>query len=488
MAVSLLGDGVFIVAVAWQAYAIADRPSALAYVGLAASLPQVVMLLIGGAVSDRIPRRTVLFWADVARLVAVGALAALAIAGDLRLWELYLVSALIGTATAFASPALDALVPQLVPEGELIQANAVEQFVRPAAVQLAGPALGGLAVATMGPKGAFSFDALTFAFSAVCVRRMTRLPGRSVDDSRVSLRHDVWEGLRYVRGHVWLWGTFVSATFTYLLFIGPTQVLLPYLVRNGLHQGAFTYGAVLAVGGVGALVGAVMMGRARQPRRPVTWVYAWWTVATLAVAGYGLATHAWGLALAALVVNGGEAVGAVVWGTLKQRRVANSMLGRVSSIDWFVSTALLPLSYALTAPVAHALGARTTLFLAGTVGAAVTLGFLFVPGMRDGERSEEPRSADVVPVGDVSDDVADDLSADDGGSATTSPGSTAGAMDPRPAVIGPLPFDLCMASLYQRLDDLERDLEIRITAAVAELRAVQLVQRPGATPLATDRR
>jgi hypothetical protein len=200
---------------------------------------------------------------------------------------------------------------------------------------------------------------------------------------------------------VWLWGTFVSAAFTYLLFIGPTQVLLPYIVRNSLHEGAFTYGAVLAAGGVGALVGAVLMGRAREPRRPVTWIYAWWTVATLAVAGYALARGAWGLALAALVVNGGEAVGAVVWATLKQRRVANSMLGRVSSIDWFVSTALLPLSYALTAPVAHALGARTTLFLAGTVGAAVTLGFLFVPGMREGEKAVAPLSSGTVPEPDV---------------------------------------------------------------------------------------
>jgi hypothetical protein len=187
-------------------------------------------------------------------------------------------------------------------------------------------------------------------------------------------------------------------------------VLLPYIVRNTLHEGAFTYGAVLAVGGVGALLGAVLMGRAREPRRPVTWIYAWWTVATLAVAGYGLATQAWGLALAALVVNGGEAIGAVVWATLKQRRVENSMLGRVSSIDWFVSTALLPLSYALTAPVAHLLGARTTLFLAGTVGAAVTLGFLFMPGMRDGEKAVgRPMPAGTVPSGSLTGPTAPEL-------------------------------------------------------------------------------
>jgi MFS family permease len=394
MSISLLGDGIFIVAVAWQAYALADRPSSLAYVGLATSLPQVAMLLVGGAVTDRFRRKTILFCSDSARALAVAALAALAAAGSLRLWELYVVCGLLGTAAAFASPALDALVPQLVPKGELTQANAIDQFIRPLSIQLAGPASGGLAVALIHPAGAFACDAATFAFSAACVVRMRRVEAFGSRAAGGGLRHEIAEGLRYVRGHVWLWGTFVSATITYLLFIGPTQVLLPYIVRNSLHRGATTYGIVLALGGVGALVGALGMGRSGEPRRPITWIYVWWTIATLAVAGYGLATTEWGLALSAFVVFGAETVGAVVWGALKQRRVPNEMLGRVSSIDWCVSTALLPLSYVLTPPIAHLLGARTTLVLAGTLGAAVTLAFLFLPGMRSGEGAKT-----TLPVG-----------------------------------------------------------------------------------------
>jgi hypothetical protein len=126
----------------------------------------------------------------------------------------------------------------------------------------------------------------------------------------------------------------------------------------------------------------------------MVWIYGWWAVATLAVAGYGLATSAWGLASAAVVVNGAEVAGAVVWTTVKQRRVVNSMLGRVSSIDWCISTALLPLSYALTAPIAQALGARQTLVAVGVLGAAVTLGFLLLPGMRtDVKRTDDKRVA-----------------------------------------------------------------------------------------------
>lgn len=331
--------------------------------------------------SDRLPRRSLLVWADLGRGLAVGALAALCALGRVKLYDLYAVGAVIGTATAFSSPAFDALVPQLVNEEDLTQANAIEQFVRPFTLQLAGPALGGLAVMVLRPWGSFSFDALTFLFSALCAWRMSPVAGWGAGRGRTLLT-EAREGLAYVRGHVWLWGTFVAATFTYLLFIGPTQVLLPYVVRNSLHEGASAYGLVLAAGGAGALVGAVTSGLRRPPRRPMAWVYCWWTLATLAVAGYGLATSAWGLAGAALVVNGAEAVGTVAWATVKQARVANHMLGRVSSIDWAISTALLPASYALTVPVAHALGAQPTLLAAGLVGAAVTFGALFLPGMR----------------------------------------------------------------------------------------------------------
>jgi len=250
MSVSLIGDGVFIVAIAWQAYAVSNKPSSLAYVGLANALPQIALLLIGGAVSDRMDRQRVLVVADIVRAAAVGVLALLTAVGTLRLWDLFAVAGIIGTATAFASPALDALVPQLVPANELTQANGLDQVVRPLAVQLTGPALGGLAVAVVRPAGAFTFDAVTFMFSAVCILRMTPLQ-LSVDIAQLSsMRHEIREGLRYVRGQVWLWGTFLSATFAYLLFIGPTQVLLPYIVRNSLHAGASTYGIVLATGGV----------------------------------------------------------------------------------------------------------------------------------------------------------------------------------------------------------------------------------------------
>jgi len=138
----------------------------------------------------------------------------------------------------------------------------------------------------------------------------------------------------------------------------------------------------LAAGGVGAVGAAIWMGRHGHPRRDVTVMYGTWTLATLAVAGYGLATAAWQLMLACLIFNALETAGTIVWATMKQRHVPSAMLGRVSSLDWLISIGLLPISFALTAPVAAVLGARTTLIGAGVVGGVITLGALFLPGMR----------------------------------------------------------------------------------------------------------
>jgi DHA3 family tetracycline resistance protein-like MFS transporter len=140
------------------------------------------------------------------------------------------------------------------------------------------------------------------------------------------------------------------------------------------------------MGGLGAIAGAIVVGHRGMPRRHITFMFLAWTLATLAVAGYGLARLPWQVMAASFAFNALETAGTIVWATTKQRSVPARMLGRVSSLDWFISIGLLPVSFALTAPVAAAFGVRTTLVGAGLLGAAVTLGALFLPGMRDQER------------------------------------------------------------------------------------------------------
>ena len=387
MTVSLLGDGVFYIAIAWQVYQLSNVPTALALVGLAMSVPQVLFLLLGGVVSDRSNRRRVMLAADAIRGVAISTMGVLSVTGTLRIWHLMVLAAIYGGGTAFFGPAFDAIVPDIVPQAELAEANSLDQFVRPTALRLAGPALGGFLIGATGVGWAFVVDGLSFAVSIVALLLMHSLPPeRTAGEETQSAVRDIREGFAYVRAHVWLWGTLAAAAVAYLLFMGPTEVLVPFIVKNDLGGSVRTLGFVYAAGGIGAIGAALIMGQRGLPRRFVTFMYVSWALATFAVAGYGLAVVPWHAMAACLVFSGLETAGAVVWATTKQRLVPAGLLGRVSSFDWFISIGLLPLSFALTGPVAGLIGARATLVGAGVLGGIVTIAALFLPGMRSIER------------------------------------------------------------------------------------------------------
>jgi DHA3 family tetracycline resistance protein-like MFS transporter len=391
MSVSLVGDGIFFVALAWQVYELSNVPTALSLVGIAMSVPTIAFLLLGGVVSDRIERRRVMLAADLVRGAAVVSIAALSMTGALAIWHLIALAAIYSVGTAFFSPAFDAIVPDVLPTALLAQANSLDQFVRPIALRLAGPALGGLLISRLGVGSAFAVDGASFAVSAVALLTMKGRPASSPD--RVgSLGHEMRAGFRYVRRQPWIWATLLSAAVAYLLFMGPTEVLVPFLVKNNLHDGAFDLGLVFAAGGFGSVACALAIGQSGLPRREITWMYVFWTAATLAITGYGIAHALWGLMLASLAFNALETAGTIIWATVKQQHVPASLLGRVSSLDWLISIGLLPLSFALTGPLSAAVGVRSTLILAGSIGAVVTAAALAVPGVRsiEGVAGEEP--------------------------------------------------------------------------------------------------
>jgi MFS family permease len=387
MTVSFLGDGIFFVALAWQVYELSNAPTALSVVFLAMSVPQVALLLLGGVLTDRFERRRIMIVADAVRWVAVTAIGVLAVTGRLALWEMVVLAGAYGAGEAFFGPAFGAIVPDIVPPDLLVQANSLDQFVRPFAYQLVGPALGGGIIALTSTGTAFLIDGTTFVFSVACLLALTPRPAPPVE--RFSLGGavaELREGFAFVRSHTWLWGTLVAAAVTLLFAYGPTEVLLPYVVKNELGGGADDFGYILAAGGLGSVLAAAVVGQHQLPRRHITVMYVSWTLAEVVLIGYGIVTGVW-QAMAITVVRGvGVAVGLIVWTTLMHRLVPTALLGRVSSFDWFVSIGLIPISFAATGPIAGAVGARETLLGAGVIGSALTISFLFLPGMRDTER------------------------------------------------------------------------------------------------------
>jgi DHA3 family tetracycline resistance protein-like MFS transporter len=389
MTVSLLGDGITTIALAWQAYELSDAPTALSMVMFSMTVPHVILLLVGGAVSDRFDRRRVMIGADSVRLLAVSAMGVLSISGALQIWHMMLIAACYGAGTAFFGPAFDAIVPEIVPERDLTAANSLDQFVRPATFRMLGPAVAGGLIAAFGQPGpAFLADGLTFAISICCLLLMkarTRTARQTGEAG--SLFAEIREGFRYVRTQVWLWGTFLAATLAYLIFLGPAEVLMPFVVKEEMGGTAIDLALVFAMGGVGAMLAAVVMSNRGMPRRHVTFMYVAWTASTLMVAGYGIARLPWHVMLFCLAFNALESAGLIVWITTKQVLVPARLLGRVSSFDWFISIGLVPLSFIFTGPAAAAFGPRATLVGAGVLGGVVTLAFLFLPKMRDIERS-----------------------------------------------------------------------------------------------------
>ena len=179
--VSLLGDGFFSVALAWQVYEISNLPTGLSSVGVAWTLPLVVFLLLGGVFSDRYDRRWLMVGADLVRAAAIGALGALSLMGVLELWHVVALIAFVGLGDAFFNPASTAIVPGLLPDEQLPQANALQGLLRPLMFRLVGPALGGFVVAVAGAGMAFVVDASSFVVSAIAIGSISTRP--SIDQS-----------------------------------------------------------------------------------------------------------------------------------------------------------------------------------------------------------------------------------------------------------------------------------------------------------------
>jgi DHA3 family tetracycline resistance protein-like MFS transporter len=394
LAVSLLGDGIYLVAIAWQVYELSDAPTALALVGVCLTVPQVAFVLLGGAVTDRLERRLVLLAADVLRGVAVGVVGALAVAGQLELWHLFVLAAIFGLGSALFGPAFAAIVPELVPDDLVLQANSLERFVRPLALRFVGPALGGVIVAAFGAGTAFLLDSASFVASIAALLAIGRLPALAERDRRKSLLDDVGDGLRFVRSQPWLLVTVVATSIGMLFFLGPVYVLLPLVVKQSLHGTADDLGFAFAAGGVGAMLASFVLAGRGLPRRPLTVMYACWAAMCLQLVGYAVARSLWVVLVAALLGTALLVFGQILWTTMLQRLVPRRLLGRVASVDSLLSWGLTPLSYALTAPVEHAIGLDATLVAAGLAACTVlVVTYALFPRIRAVEERPVPEPA-----------------------------------------------------------------------------------------------
>jgi DHA3 family tetracycline resistance protein-like MFS transporter len=387
-AISAVGDRIYPVAIALRVLEGGGSATDLGIVLGAFEVAFVAFLLAGGVVADRVRRTRLMVAADAVRALAVLGLA-LAPA-SVPVVGLAALALVMGAGQAFFIPANSALLPSVLRPEQLQAGNALNSAALRVAAIL-GPALGGGVIALAGVRGAFLIDAATFGVSMLTLLAIAE-PGR-VRGQRTSAVRDALEGLRAVRERPWVLAVLVMATLHLMFAVAPVFVLLPVIARARLGGNA-AYSLMLVLFGVGALAGTLVATRWR-PRRPGLVALLGllpWTGVLLALAD---PFARWWVGAWYLVGGFGVELFGILWVTALQREVPSELLARVTSLDYLVSLALMPVGYALAGPAADAFGPTAVLLVGAGVLVASTLAILPVPGVA---RFATPRRPDPAGV------------------------------------------------------------------------------------------
>jgi MFS family permease len=368
LVLATFAGGVWVVGLVWEVIRIGGGPAQLSVVSTAGAVGVLLPALLGGVVADRVPQKVILLCVAGLELACMAGVALLSIADQTLLWHLGVVGFMIGAAMAFYYPAYSAWLPALVPEEDLLQVNGFEGMIRPTIGQALGPAVAGAVVGAASPGAALSVAAMASLGGLLALATVPLTPvRRDADHPPSSMRQDLREGFVYMVRTPWLLATLLFASLMIFVIMGPLEVLVPFLVKDKLGGGPGDHAMVLAAFGIGGAVGSLVMASRRMPRRYLTWMNLLWGVGCLPFVVMGVATEIWMLVVAAFVLGAFFSAPMVIWGTLLQRRVPPHLLGRVASLDFFVSISLMPISMALAGPVSDAIGLRATFLVAGLV-------------------------------------------------------------------------------------------------------------------------
>jgi MFS family permease len=363
--VDLFGSSMTTVALSLAVLQASGSAADLGLVLAANMVPMLVLLLVGGVLADRMSRRRLLISANVISGIGMAVAAAVLITGHYRLGVIAGLSLVTGAASAFTSPALRGIVPELVADHDLQRANALLASSRNA-VRIIAPTVAGLLTATVGGGWALAADALSYLVAAAL---FLRLPTSAAPAGRPMWR-DLVHGWVTFRSLHWVALTSVSFALVNALNVGPWNILGPLLVSG--HDGALGWGAVLSVRAAGLLLMSVLATRLVL-RHPLRTGRLLGTLSALPLLALGLSGQAGVVAAAAFVGGIGFTVSGITWDTALQARVPRDSLSRVAAYDDLFSYLAIPLSQLAVGPLAGAMGAARVALICGVgfVGASL---------------------------------------------------------------------------------------------------------------------
>ncbi|HUN35671.1 MAG TPA: MFS transporter [Trebonia sp.] len=374
---SNVGDACYAVALPWYVLAAHGGTALLGVVLVAYGIPRTGLIAIGGWASDRWGSRTVMLATDGARFLGVGALAAVTALGPARAAYLIPIAVVLGAGEGLFLPASLSIVPSLVTGDDLEAANALATSGAQLAI-LAGPAIGGALVALASPSLAFALDAVSFAVSAVTLARLraTVQPAgvsatgpagapSAAAGATPAAEPSMSVFWKFFRTERLLQVQFLLVIVSNLGTNGVDNVSLPALAHGPLHSGAGGYGLMLAAAGAGALLGSLLAGQVRRPRRPAVVAVLGWQVAAVGILVTPFLGHtlpvAGSLAVQGLTIGFGN----ILLYSAFQRLVPPALLGRATAVLTLGMFGTAPLSVALAAIFTRDLGTASFFLFAG---------------------------------------------------------------------------------------------------------------------------
>ena len=322
-------------------------------------IPQVIFLLVGGIVADRLPRQLVMVGANVVSGLAQLAVATLLLTDAAELWHLVVLQLVAGASSAFFFPASAGIVPQTVPATVLQEANALLRLSM-SSTQIVGAAAGGVLVAAVGSGWALAFDGATYLVAALFLGAI-RLPAAARIEGSNMLA-ELRDGWREFSSRTWLWTIVVAFGFINAAHGGASNVLGPTIAREELG-GAAAWGFILSAEAAGLVLGGLLM-LWLKPRRIllVGCAAMLLTVPGLVLLSFAAPTVV--IAAAYLLAGIGIEIFGVFWDLSLQQNIPQEKLSRVYSYDALGSFVLIPLGLIVAGPLAEAVGADETLWLA----------------------------------------------------------------------------------------------------------------------------
>lgn len=378
--ISLIGTWMQSVAQAWLVYRLTGSSLLLGIVGFASQIPVFILAPIGGMVADRYNRRRIVITTQSSAMALAAVLAAITLAGLIRVWEIMMLAACLGVVNAFDVPARQAFVVEMVENPDLINAIALNSSMVNSA-RILGPAIAGILVAAIGEGWCFFANAVSYIAVITGLLLMAIAPHKRVR-STMSALESIKEGFRFVGG--------TGPIRALLLLLGlvsitgmPYTVLMPIFAGSVLHSGAKGLGWLMGASGVGALIGTLALAAKRQIRGLGRWI----TYAALGFGGSMIVfsfSRSFLLSVALLVPVGFSMMLEMASSnTLIQTMVPDALRGRVMSFYSMMLMGMAPFGALIAGAVANRIGAPHTVMLGGIVCLAGALIFgLRWPGLR----------------------------------------------------------------------------------------------------------